>query len=129
MLEDNDLAAGWQVWNADERRLILAYRPDVFDGGAFPHECLPTIYVTQGRRNRRPGTSRDPDPDAPWMVTLFFEPEVDAGVEKYPTREAAVEGACELARRFSRGDVDYREVYQLPREEYFAKLDELTGQG
>ena len=122
-----ELPDGWERWSEGERKLVWAYRPDVFDGGAFPPPCLPTIYVTQGRRSRRPGTDRDPDPDTPWYVTLFLEPEVERDAEEFVDRERAVAGARDLARRFAGGEIDYRELYQVPRESYFAKLDELTG--
>lgn len=125
MLDEADLAAGWRVWSAEEEKLVLAYRPDVFDGDAFPPPCLPTIYVTRGRRNRRPGPNR-PGPGASWWVTLFLEPEVDHGGESFPDREAAVEGARDLAARFATGEIDYRDLYQVPRPDYFEKLDELT---
>jgi hypothetical protein len=35
----------------------------------------------------------------------------------------------DLATRFAEGDVDYRALYQVPREDYFARLDDLTGAG
>lgn len=126
-MDDDALAAGWRVWSEDERRLVFAYRPDVFDGGEFPPECLPTIYVTQGRRDRRPGVDRDPRPGTPWYVTLFLEPDVERETDSYGDRAAAVEGARDLAARFADGEVDYRALYQVPREAYFARLDELTG--
>lgn len=125
MLEDVDLPAGWQVWSTGGEKAVLAYRPDVFDGGQFPAPCLPTIYVTRGRRSRRPGPDRG-GPNASWWVTLFLEPEVDHGGERFPTREAAVDAAADLAGRFVAGEVDYRGLYQVPRPEYFEKLDELT---
>lgn len=124
---DESLPAGWTRWSEAERKLVWAYRPDVFDGGAFPAPCLPTIYVTQGRRNRRPG-GETPPPDAPWYVTLFLEPDVSRAAEEHPDRAAAVREATELARRFADGEIDYRGLYQLPREDYFEQLDELTGQ-
>lgn len=122
-------APGWRVWSDGERKLVVAYRPDVFDGGAFPAPCLPTIYVTQGRRSRRPGVERDPAPGTPWYVTLFLEPDVERDPESFETEARAREGARELARRFDAGEIDYREMYQVPREAYFRKLDELTGDG
>lgn len=127
MLDEDDLAPGWRVWSATEEKLVLAFRPDVFDGGDYPPACLPTIYVTQGRRSRRPGPTRQPGADSPWRVTLFLEPDVDAGTEEFPTRDAAITGARDLARRFADGAVDYRELYQVPREDYFVALDDLTG--
>lgn len=125
MFDEADLAGGWRVWSTEPEKFVLAYRPDVFDGGQFPAPCLPTIYVTRGRRTRRPGPNRG-GPDASWWVTLFLEPEVDHGGEAFPTRTAAAEGARDLAARFAGGEVDYRGLYQVPRPEYFEKLDELT---
>ncbi|MFC6989120.1 DUF5820 family protein [Haloplanus sp. GCM10025708] len=121
------LPEGWTVWNEDpDGRSILAYRPDVFDSQAFPAPCLPTIYVTNGSPRQRPGARREP---SEWSVTLFLEPDVDRSVATYDSREAAVEAATELAERFADGDVDYRGLYQVPREAYLDRLDELTGRG
>jgi hypothetical protein len=126
-LEEAALGDGWRVWNAENDRVILAYRPDVFDGGEFPAPCLPTLYVTRGRRNRRPEGNRNLPPDAPWMVTLYLEPEVDRDPESYDALPDAVKAAEALTRRFSAGEVDYRALYQVPREAYLEKLDEMTG--
>lgn len=126
----DDPPAGWTVWSADaDGRGVLVYRPDVFDGEEFPAPCLPTLYLTHGpRERRRPGRSR-PDSDAAWHVTLYLEPEVTVpGGGTFPTREEAVEAALDLARQFSAGEVDVREVYQVPREAYLDKLEALTGQ-
>lgn len=120
------LAEGWTVWNDEpEGRAILAYRPDVFDTEQFPAACMPTIFVSNGSRARRPGAAQIRT--GTWHVTLFLEPEIEAETERYDSRDAAVEGAVAYAVRFAKGDVDYRSLYQVPREEYFAKLDELTG--
>lgn len=127
MLEEAALGDGWQVWNAEDTRAILAYRPDVFNGSEFPAACLPTVYVTRGRRNRRPEGNRNLPPNAPWMVTLYLEPEVNRDPDAYDTRSGALDGAVELTHRFADGDIDYRGLYQVPRERYFEKLDELTG--
>lgn len=116
----------WVVWNDEpDGRSILVYRPDVFDTQAFPAPCLPTIYVTNGSQRRRPGASQI-DTDE-WHVTLFLEPEVKADAEKYDDRGIAVEAAVAYAERFAAGDVDYRGLYQVPREAYLERLDELTG--
>ena len=123
------LADGWRVWNDADDRLVLAYRPDVFDGGAFDAACLPTLYVTRGRRSRRPGGGRNLPPDAPWVVTLFLEPEVSAPAREFDSPDAAVEGALAFAAEFDRGEVDYRSFYQVPRPDYLDRLDELTGRG
>lgn len=129
MIDEAALGEGWQVWNAEEGRVVLAYRPDVFDGAEFPAPCLPTMYVTRGRRNRRPEGNRNLPPDAPWMVTLYLEPEVDRDPDAYDSFEAACSGAEALTRRFADGDVDYRSLYQVPRDRYLDELDEMTGRG
>lgn len=127
MLEESALGEGWTVWNADPKRAILAYRPDIFDGTVFPAPCLPTIYVARGRRNRRPQGNRNLPPDAPWLVRLRLEPEIDRKPDAYDTRSDAVEGAIGLTNQFADGAIDYRALYQIPREKYLEKLDELVG--
>lgn len=120
------LPAEWTVWHEDpDGRGILAYRPDVFDSSAFPAPCLPTIYVTAGSPRPRPGAGRREADE--WSVTLFLEPDVERAAETYDSRGAAVEAATTLARRFADGDVDYRSLYQVPRDDYLDRLDELTG--
>jgi hypothetical protein len=122
------LPDGWVVWSDEATKVVLAFRPDVFDTAAFPPPCLPTLYLTKGRRSRRPGR-HDPDPGAPWYVTLFLEPEVEGAAGEYDDRTAATAGAVDIAGRFARGEVDYRSLYQVPRPEYLDRLDELTGRG
>lgn len=122
---ESDAPAGWTLWNDEpDGRRILVYRPDVFKESDFPAECLPTIFVSNGSRGNRPGTPRGA---ASWDVTLYLEPQVEAPSETYDSREEAVDAAAELAREFDDGEVDYRSLYQVPREEYFDRLDELTG--
>ncbi|WP_435346853.1 DUF5820 family protein [Haloarchaeobius sp. HRN-SO-5] len=131
MSDFEDLPEGWVVWNEEpEGRCVLAYRPDVFDSSQFPAPCLPTLYLTRGRRNhRRPGISLDDARSGDWYVTLYLEPEVELQeTNRFPDREAGVEGTVELARRFADGEVDPGDVYQVPRDDYVAKLRELTGQ-
>ena len=121
-----ELPAGWRVWNEEtDGRVILAYRPDVFNAETFPAACLPTIYITNGSPRRRPGAG-SVETDT-WQVTLFFEPEIEATTVRYDDRGAAVTGAVETAQSFADGEIDYREAYQVPREDYFEKLDELVG--
>jgi len=121
-----DLDGDWTVWNREASRVVLVYRPDVFDSSSFPAPCLPTIYLTKGRRSRRPGENR-PRPDDPWYVTLSLEPEVSRQRERFEDREAAFEAVLSLASSFADGGIEYRSLYQVPREEYLDKLDELTG--
>ena len=121
------LPDGWRVWNEEPSgRAILVYRPDVFDGDDVPAECLPTIYLTNGARNARPGSGQYATDE--WHVVLFLEPEIEAIAEAYGSREAGADGAVEVAERFAAGDVDYRAAYQVPREAYFERLDELVGE-
>lgn len=127
MSDLESLPEDWTVWNeAPGGRIVLAYRPDVFDSEAFPAACLPTLYLTQGRHSdRRPGPERRGADQ--WFVTLYLEPEVSGPERRFETRDAAIEGAVDLATQFAAGDLDYRELYQVPREAYLDKLDELTG--
>jgi hypothetical protein len=120
------LPDGWRVWNEEPSgRVILTFRPDVFDGSALPSACLPTIYLTNGSRRSRPGAGQYATDE--WHVVLFLEPEIEAVAETYETRPAAVDAAVAVAKRFAAGDVDYRDAYQVPREAYFERLDELVG--
>jgi hypothetical protein len=125
-MEFAELPDGWTLWSQEAEKAVLAYRPDVFDGGAFPAPCLPTIYVTRGKRTRRPGSQRQ---GTDWHVVLYLEPEVTGPEETYPTEAAAVTGATELATRFSNAEVDPSEYYEVPRERYLEKLESLTGSG
>lgn len=121
----DSLGPEWVVWNEETARVVLAFRPDVFDGDELPAACMPTIYITRGRRDRRPGGERI---GAEWYVTLYLEPEVDCGTESYEDREEAIAAAVSLAGSFTAGQIDYRDEYQVPREDYFDRLDELTGE-
>lgn len=126
----DDLPPGWEVWNAEpDGRVVLAYRPDVFDGTAFPAACLPTATVA-------PGASPDARPDrrarsGRWHVALYLEPDVRvrAVESSFTDREAAVEQVVAVVRQFTAGEVDYRGAYQDPREPYLDRLDELVQGG
>lgn len=120
-----DLPDGWRVWSDEGEKVVLAYRPDVFDGGDYPPPCLPTLYVTRGQRGRRPGGERTRAHE--WFVTLFLEPDVSDDAGTFDSRDAALDGARDVARRFAGGDYDYRAQYQVPRGDYLDRLDELTG--
>ncbi|WP_247000129.1 DUF5820 family protein [Halosolutus gelatinilyticus] len=124
------LPESWTVWSdEDDGRAVLAYRPDVFDATEFPPPCLPTLYVTHGKRTRRPGTNpTDRTIEDDWFVTFYLEPEVSLDEQfRFANRSEAIDRAINLARRFDDGEIDYRGLYQVPRERYFEKLDELTG--
>lgn len=125
--DDADLPDGWTLWNDESGgRRVLAYRPDVFDTEQFPPACLPTLYVAAGAPNR-PAAENEYGSTDMWRVQFFLEPEVElVSARTYDTRDAALEGAQELAGEFSRGELDYRGAYQIPRDEYLDKLDDLT---
>ena len=122
------LPDGWQVWNAEPGgRVVLAYRPDVFDGDAFPAACLPTLTVA-------PGGSPDARPDprgrsGAWHVALYLEPDVRVReVEaRFEDRDAAVERAVAVAERFATGQIDCQGAYHEPREAYLDRLETLVG--
>lgn len=120
----DSLGEDWVVWSDEGAKVVLAFRPDVFDGGEFPAACLPTIYLSRGRRGRRPGGRRV---GTDWHVTLYLEPEVEGVEETFDDRESAVAGAIELAATFASGEIAYRDLYQVPRTDYLDRLDELTG--
>lgn len=120
------LAEGWQLWNEEEYKLVFTYRPDVFNSNNFPAPCLPTIHVTKGRRDRRPGRNT-PDPSDSWYVTLYLEPDVTDDEQRHDDRDSAREAAMTLAERFAAGEIEYRSLYQVPRPAYLDRLDELTG--
>lgn len=122
----DELPEGWTVWNEESRKMILTYRPDLFNSDAYPAPCLPTIHVRKGKPSRKPGRNT-PSPEAPWYVQLYLEPDVSGTQETYDSREAAEAAARDLAARFHAGDIDYRGLYQVPRRAYLDKLDDLTG--
>ena len=127
MVDESALGEGWTVWSAEDDRIVLAYRPDVFNGSTFPAPCLPTVYVARGRPNRRPKSDPRTRRDTAWTVTLRLEPDVEHSSVRYDSRTDAVEEAERVTTRFADGEIDYRSVYQVPREAYLETLDELTG--
>ncbi len=124
-MELEPLPDGWEVWSGEATKAVVAFRPDIFNANDYPAPCLPTIYLTKGQRGRRPGRDT-PAPDDPWYVTLFLEPEVSKPATEYESRAAAIDGVRALADRFCAGDVNYRDLYQVPRDAYLDRLDELT---
>lgn len=120
------LPDGWSVWSEQrDGRVVMTYRPDVFDSQAYPPPCMPTLYIAKGSRPSRPSDARTES--SHWMVTLFLEPEIDLERETYDDRQTALDGAVSIATKFTQGTIDYRDAYQVPREAYLDKLDELTG--
>ncbi|WP_394742435.1 DUF5820 family protein [Natronococcus roseus] len=130
MSDLESLPEAWSVWSVeDDGRVVLAYRPDVFDGEEFPAACLPTLYLTHGKRTRRPGTNpTDRTLEQDWFVTFYLEPDVSLNeTNRFETRAEGLERTVELACQFDDGEIDYRALYQVPREAYFDRLDDLTG--
>ncbi len=131
MADLTDLPSGWVVWSEqDDGRVVLAYHPEIFNATDFPAACLPTLYLTHGKRTRRPGINpTDRSATRDWHVTLYLEPDVYLReTNRFPTREQALECVVDLATQFDRGEIDYRELYQVPREQYFEQLDQLVQQ-
>lgn len=126
-MDPDGLPAGWSVWDhVPEDRLILAFRPDVFDGSTLPPACLPTIYVREGERDpRRPGRRPAPGTEGRWTVTLFLEPDVRARLGERDTWEGARSLAVDRAGAFVAGEIAIEELYQLPHEEYLEAIRAL----
>ncbi len=130
MADATEPPGGWTEWAAGaDGRLVLAYRPDIFDAASFPPECLPTLYLTHGKRTRRPGRNpTDRTGESDWFVSFYLEPEVTVEPPaQFPTREAALEYLLTVAAEFDDGAIDPREVYQVPREAYLDELESLLG--
>lgn len=128
MDELRSLPEGWEVWAAEEGgRVVLAFRPDVFDAEAFPPACLPTITVAPGSSPNRPIDERERS--GRWHVALYLEPDVAVSSvgAAFETRAEAVEAAVDAAGAFAAGEVDYRGAYLEPRPAYLAALDGLVG--
>jgi len=77
-------------------------------------------------RNARPGSGQ-PVRDRVARRPLL-RAEIEAIAETYESPEAGAAAAVDVAERFVAGDVDYRAAYQVPREEYFERLDEYVGE-
>lgn len=124
-----ELPDGWSVWNREPGdRLILAFRPDVFDGSTLPPACLPTIYVREGERDlRRAGPAPATGTEGVWTVSFILEPEVIQRVGSTANYEDAELLAIEHAQAVVDGEVDFGEIYQLPHEEYIETLWSLVG--
>ncbi|MFB6187422.1 MAG: DUF5820 family protein [Halobacteriaceae archaeon] len=124
-MDESELPPGWVIWNNEPNgRVILAYRPDIFDTNEFPAQCLPTISITPNHPDQHPRSS-----SSEWYVLLYLEPEVRVFDREstHPFREQAISSALNLAQVFSNGQIDFADVYQVPRPQYIATLEKLTG--
>lgn len=126
-MDSGALPEGWMVWDHQEHdSLILAFRPDEFDGERFPPQCLPTIYVREGVKDlRQAGPQPAPGSEDTYTVRLFLEPEVVSEVQVCDTWEDAMDTALTVADAFATGEFDIRGLYQLPREAYLDHIEEL----
>lgn len=125
-----NLPDGWTVWNAESGgQVILAYRPDIFEGESFPAACLPTLFVSRSSPDQRKRGPPSHSSDTDWHVTLYLEPEVRVRDHETSrsTRSEALEAAREVASDFSAGQIDVRAAYQVPREAYLTELERLIG--
>lgn len=125
-----ELPAGWSVWNAEPGgQVILAYRPDIFEGESFPAACLPTLFVSRSSPDQRRRGPPSETGDSDWHVTLYLEPEVRVRDRETTEtdRDTALEAARDLAADFSAGEIDVRDAYQVPRDAYLSELERLTG--
>lgn len=121
---ERSLPPGWERWHGESGGpVILTFRPDVFDATSLPPACLPTLTVKPDRDPRR--GPRSADASGRWVVELRLEPEVILDRAVQETRSAAIDAAWDLASAFAAGDLDFRSAYQVPREAYFAELDDL----
>lgn len=128
MTDLSDLPPGWERWTAEDAgRVVLTFRPDVFDGTAFPPGCLPTVTVAPGGRpNARPERRTRA---TQWYVALYLEPDVrlrDVD-ESFRSREAAIERAVAVTDAFVAGHYDVRGAYRDPPAAYLDRLDDLVG--
>ncbi|MFB6196746.1 MAG: DUF5820 family protein, partial [Halobacteriaceae archaeon] len=74
-MESQGIPDGWVIWNDEPERLILAFKPDVFNSSDFPAPCLPTIQVSQSDPDQRRSRSVASG-DGSWHVVCHLEPEI-----------------------------------------------------
>lgn len=128
MTELASLPPGWECWSHEEGgRLVLTYRPDIFNAEAFDPTQLPTLVLAPGRSPDRPPEERVTTNR--WHLALYLEPdirlrEVEAS---FPTRETALEETIAVAERFSAGEFELRSAYIDPPDRYLDRLTELIG--
>lgn len=122
MLPD-DLPDAWDVWSAEPHgRVVLAFRPDMFDAERFPEPCLPTIYISPERDRRTlpaDATTRR------WRVELRLEPDVLIADRRSDDWNGAVVAATDLARAFLAGEFSLRTAYHDPPAAYLDALEDL----
>ncbi len=129
MADLSTLADGWEIWNNEPQgRIILAYRPDIFNTTDFPAACLPTITIAPGPSPNAPPDHRQAS--STWHVVLYLEPRVRVTKKDttVATRPEAIEQAISLSHEFTDGQIDFTDAYIDPRLDYIMKLNQLTEQ-
>lgn len=127
MADLSTLADGWEIWNNEPQgRIILAFRPDIFNTTDFPPACLPTITIAPGPSPNAPPDYRQAS--TAWHVALYLEPRVrvtnkDTTVS---TRPEAIDCGTTLSHEFTDGQIDFAAAYMDPRPDYITKLNQLT---
>lgn len=127
MADLSTLADGWEIWNDEPHgRVILAFRPDIFNTTDFPPACLPTITIAPGPSPNAPPDHRHAS--TAWHVVLYLEPRVRVTTKdtSVPSRPEAIDYAIQLTHEFTDGDIDFDDAYIDPRPDYITKLNELT---
>lgn len=127
-MDERELPRGWTTWHGGvDDILVLTFRPDIFDGSAYPAPCLPTLAVKPERSRGRRGRPRSSRSGGTWCAELTIEPNVTLGRRTAPDRATAIDRGIELAEQFVCGSIDLREAYPEPREAYLEKVEELVG--
>lgn len=127
MADLSTLADGWEIWNNEPHgRIILVFRPDIFNTTDYPPACLPTITIGPGTRPNAPPDHRQAS--NAWHVVLYLEPRVRITTKdtSVPTRPEAIDYALSLSHEFTNGNIDFDDAYIEPRPEYLTKLNQLT---
>lgn len=123
-MNDADLPPGWTVWHdRPDDIVVLAYRPDLFDGSNYPAACLPTIAIKPERLRGPRGKPRPAGAATSWTATLTLEPDVVIERRTASEREAAIETARALASAFVSNEYDLRSSYPDPHQSYLERLE------
>ena len=115
---------GWDTWHTDPGGIsVWVFRPDVFDGDAFPPACIPTLTIKPARERGprgRPGQSA-----SEWWSELRLEPDVLLERRTAGTREQAMTLAIQRATAFTDGDIAFRTAYADPPVDYLDRLESI----
>lgn len=125
-MHDADLPDGWTVWHdRPDDIVVLAYRPDLFDGSNYPAACLPTIAIKPERVRGRRGRPRPAGAASSWTATLTLEPDVEIARRTGDDRKTAIEAGLTLASAFVGNEFDLRSSYPDPHRPYLERLEAI----